>query len=108
MNRGYVGSAEWFSEEWRRWFRRIAVAVIQGAAFGISVLIHYGMRLGIERVIPKDWEYLMGFLHGTLGLVFSAIYLAIAIDTLVIFIPAFEGLKSLIDGNGWNGKTTVD
>ena len=67
-------------------------------AFGSCILLHLGMAYGLVRIIPPDYHYLHKLLEAVIVLIFSAIYLAIAVDTLVIFLPALGWLKDAIDG----------
>jgi hypothetical protein len=93
-----LGSAAWFSDEARKRLRRIGMVGIEALAFGSCILFHLGMAYGLNRIISSDYKYLHKFLDGAVILVFSSIYLAIAIDTLVIFVPALGGLKHLVEG----------
>jgi hypothetical protein len=97
-----VGSAEWFSREASARLRMVGMAVIQAIAFGACLLLHLGMGYGLGRILPEDYHYLHRFLQGVLALMFSAMYLAIAVDTMVIFIPALGGLKDFVDGKKQN------
>ncbi len=78
----------------------IGLAAIQALAFGASVLMHLGMGYALGRILPENYHYLRRFLEGAIALVFSLIYLAIAVETLVIFVPALGGVKDLIEGRG--------
>lgn len=107
MNQEETGSAEWFNKEWKRWFRRITIAIIQSVSFVIMVGLHMGMEYGLELVIPPTWQNFHGLLRGAIGLVFSAIYLGIAIDTLVIFVPGLNLLKEFLDGTRFSNVEVV-
>jgi hypothetical protein len=93
-----LGSAEWFSVESKKLLRRIGMAALEALAFGASVLFHVGMQRAINGVIPDGYHYVHELLEGVVATVFGLIYVVIAIDTLIIFIPAFEGMKNLIEG----------
>jgi len=97
MNREEAGSAEWSSSETRRWFRRTWVAIVQAASFLVMVGLHRAMEWGLDLVIPSEWIYFRGFQRGAIGLIFTGIYLSIAIDTLVIFVPALDMIKRVIN-----------
>jgi hypothetical protein len=94
-----VGSAEWFSIESRKLLRRIGMAGLEALAFGASVLFHLVMRFAIREILPSGYSYVQSFLEAVVVLLFSMIYIAIGVDTVVIFIPALQGLKDFVEGN---------
>ncbi|HTM14557.1 MAG TPA: hypothetical protein VL127_16660, partial [Bryobacteraceae bacterium] len=92
-----VGSAEWFSIESKKRLRRVAMAGVEAVAFGASVSFHLVMRYAINNILPEGYAYVHKFLEAFVVLVFSLIYVAIAVDTAVIF-PALQVVKDLMEG----------
>jgi hypothetical protein len=102
MNRDEIGSAEWFKKEKDGLLRRLCITAIQAGGFCFSIAIHLAMKFAIDHVLPQGWIFFAGLLHAAIGIIFSAIYLAIGIDILVIYIPALDGLKDALEGKRTN------
>lgn len=98
-----IGSAEWLDHEAKKKLRRMGMACIEALAFGLAVLLHLGMRYAIGAILRGEYQYVQKFLESVVVLVFSAIYVSIAVDTVVIFIPALKVLKDIAEGD-YHGK----
>src|ERR1700722_18277721 len=108
MSRSDIGSDAWRRKEINRWFNKMLVAVFQVGAFMLMVGLHRCMEWGLSQVIPLDWKYLSGFVRATIGVVFVGIYVAITLDTLVLFVPGLDAIKRVMDGTSVDTIETVE
>lgn len=78
------------------------MAGLEAVAFGSIVLFHWAMGYGVSFIITDDYKYFHSLLNAVIVLVFGTIYMVIALDTLVIFVPVASSVTRYLDARPKN------
>lgn len=70
---------------------KVLLLVLDVACLAVAVGAHKVVDLLSEWVIPPDWTYLSKFLVAVFAIAFSLIYIHLAWDMVLLFVPWLRG-----------------
>lgn len=89
---------------WQKGIKRLWIRVFiflnKTAALGITLLIHKGLDVAMQWILPSGWDRALELSRGLFFVIFSIIYLHFLWEMLTTFVPAVKSRPTRRNGAG--------